>query len=232
MGKFLNVVVLLLLPMFIFTQIKIKPHLVKYSSEDSVIFQSIDINIVNEGNTDQKVWWKVKIGSDFPKQWDLFFYDNNITYVANFLTCPMGKPNTINANDSSIFVLNVLPNEKIGFGNVWLELYGDKEFTILLDSTSKEGFINIGKTTSLKETDYTKDISILPNPSESFFYIKGELESSKVVLFSSLGMRIPSQCIKGKTIDLSGYSDGLYFLYLYDEAGNILLTKKLMKIAG
>lgn len=69
--------------------------------------------------------------------------------------------------------------------------------------------------TALSTTDYffnDNKIEIFPNPTTHFVTIKTLKNIDNIALFNNLGQQINSVKITNNTIDLSGFSSGIYFV--------------------
>ena len=89
-----------------------------------------------------------------------------------------------------------------------------------------------GSTSSISEFDKNNIINISPNPSNGLFTLTLQNipnKNSEIEIFNSLGERINKDILntQTKTIDISGYSKGIYFLKISSEEK--YLFKKIIK---
>ena len=71
------------------------------------------------------------------------------------------------------------------------------------------------------------NIHIVPNPSSGIFHIESMANVKAVV--SGIDGKVVMTQINAKDIDLTNLSNGIYFIALFDDAGNKLLVDKLIK---
>ena len=69
--------------------------------------------------------------------------------------------------------------------------------------------------------------SINPNPSNGVFAISGLKAGSELVIFNAIGKRINIKISANNTIDLSNYPNGIYFVLIHTQDGEIS-SKKLI----
>lgn len=83
---------------------------------------------------------------------------------------------------------------------------------------------------SAQDLNDPSDILILPNPSSGLFFTKQKLEPTEITILNSYGQIVKTITPEDRktTIDLSQYSNGIYFLNFKYE-NNIQQTKKLIK---
>jgi Secretion system C-terminal sorting domain len=212
-------------------QLSIQPDSLAFCSIDSKNFQNIRLTIINNENTQQKIWWKVIRGNPFPSAWELFFSDLNREYNSNILKCPQSSPNIISPNDTAIFVLNILPNELKGIGNVWVELYNDKMFTNLVATTHQNGTIKIGGLTSEVETVYFSDIKVFPNPFTQELNIVSIVPLTYILIYDVMGKMVENiTYLKDEVLKLGSLPQGIYLLKAYSDSNSTVLIRKIIKL--
>ncbi|MBS1651703.1 MAG: T9SS type A sorting domain-containing protein [Bacteroidetes bacterium] len=73
-------------------------------------------------------------------------------------------------------------------------------------------------------------INISPNPSKGKFFIKNNTEAVKYIIYDILGKQISSDfLINENQINIDEYSNGIYFITLFNKNNNIILKQKLIK---
>jgi len=72
-----------------------------------------------------------------------------------------------------------------------------------------------------------EDVHIYPNPSHYTIYVKTSFSVDKVEFYNNLGIRI-DQIKNSKSLDISNYTSGIYFLKVY--SNNMSITKKIVKL--
>ncbi len=85
--------------------------------------------------------------------------------------------------------------------------------------------------TGIKEMDFSKTVSVYPNPSEGNYQLNMDYVNNTVVdITDVLGKTVATLKVKdSKTlIDLTDQPQGIYFLMIRDESGHVL-TKKIVK---
>lgn len=94
-------------------------------------------------------------------------------------------------------------------------------------SSGMKGMIVVEPTTGIEKNTRGEEISIYPNPAESFITIKNA-EASDVEVLDMLGHRIQSLNINAtnNTIDVNSWRSGVYFIRIKVEEG--LVTRKVV----
>lgn len=92
----------------------------------------------------------------------------------------------------------------------------DSEITVLYNGT-----------TGINEVSDPSDFSIYPNPTNGIAFVDG-IKNETVLVYNSLGAIMKEQ--KGEhAIDLSCFSEGIYFIRVINGNGKIVCAKKIMK---
>lgn len=82
------------------------------------------------------------------------------------------------------------------------------------------------------ELDISVELKLYPNPTVDLINIEVEhLNSGNFELRNVIGKKLVSGTITNKvtTINIQDYQEGLYLLSIYDDKGNRLITKKVLK---
>jgi hypothetical protein len=118
-------------------------------------------------------------------------------------------------------------------GQALIEVFGTNDCGDGTVSPALE--VTVANTFGIGETDLNVGVSIFPNPSNGTFNVKLSSESNEVVklsissmvgenIFSAEQINVDGEFIK--TIDLSNFAEGIYFLTI--ENNNKVLTEKIV----
>lgn len=105
--------------------------------------------------------------------------------------------------------------------NTWT--YSLDERTYALFSTGSVGVNEFRKV--------DRDIKIYPNPASDMVLISQELEYSKIKIFNSSGTLQSIEIANdNNSLDVSTYSNGLYFIHFFDESNSFIGSEKIIII--
>jgi Secretion system C-terminal sorting domain len=215
-------------------QITMESDSLVYYSTDSMSEYIFDINVINAGNKEQSVWWKIKRDSLFPAQWELFLCDVNLCYSSSVTQCPASKPSLLPANDTVVFMFHFNPEEIGGLGHTWIELYADKSFKTLLFSTSPNGVLNINRklTSSVVDVDAGQgDMIAYPNPVNQSINIETSSNYDKVVITDMFGKTVASEKYHDNgSYDCTNVQQGMYIVKIVDNDNKIVGWQKIVKL--
>lgn len=118
----------------------------------------------------------------------------------------------------NIFLVGAYSSSTISFGSITL---GNSSLVYNDAFVAKYG----ASTTNLNETNRTDNISVFPNPTSNSITINSHL-NSKVKIFNSLGEVVYDNVINSNNyiIEMTGYSNGIYFLQIDDANIKIIKT--------
>jgi hypothetical protein len=84
----------------------------------------------------------------------------------------------------------------------------------------------VGSITGIADPDYIKEqITIFPNPAKNIVSVKAPLPVS-IALIDVFGKVLTGS--QSNSIDISPYTNGLYFVCVRDRTGNLITTKKII----
>jgi hypothetical protein len=107
------------------------------------------------------------------------------------------------------------------------DIDGDGDIDLLITSESKISYFENLRILNVDENDLIY-FSIYPNPTSSNVHIQSKLNIVQIKVINNLGQVVLSN-INKKSIDLSSISQGLYFIKITDENGNLDFKKILKK---
>lgn len=91
----------------------------------------------------------------------------------------------------------------------------------------------IEKQTGIQDPHSMAQIRIFPNPSDGIFHLSGHRDDMKYQLISPAGIALDLVDVKQDgMIDISGYSEGIYYLQIIDPTGGMVSTRLLVKTTG
>jgi hypothetical protein len=185
------------------------------------------MTIKNTSSTDQIVHWQVNKDANTPSTWSIYVCDNNLCYSPSVIKNPANKPNTIAANSESIFKVYVNPGGTAGSAITSLSLFADAAHANFLVETDVNGVITAGSPNSTFHAQ-KDDISVYPNPTDSYFSLKNTSNVSKLVLFNVVGREVKRfNSIATNYFDVSDLNRGYYLVKAIDAKGKTLKTIKL-----
>lgn len=230
MPKNFAIAMLVFLSLVCKCQIEIIPNKIILDSDDSLGYFSSRHYIKNNSGTADTIWWKLKVGPNLPKEWELQFDDANQQYYPGLYTCPKSKPNIIDPSWVEIFAVNLTPNGQTGFVNVWLELYADKNFQNLVATTSQDGYIRIGNVTSETNQELNNQNKVYPNPCNSTLYLSNANDIHEVHIFNVLGEKQKHNFTRGQALDFSILPEGLYCVIGKDKNNKTLFKEIVIHV--
>ena len=104
---------------------------------------------------------------------------------------------------------------------------GGGTYYLTADGTNWDIFVlRLGTETGINESPYF-NFTIFPNPGNGIFFIKSEIQVTKIEVRNVLGETIYSSKVNSQdeSIDLSNQSNGVYFVRLFSEKG--IITKQI-----
>ncbi|MBK7096773.1 MAG: T9SS type A sorting domain-containing protein [Saprospiraceae bacterium] len=150
----------------------------------------------------------------------------------NIQKCGEIKISAIDLYEFRISIAKLLPDDKIFLGFWASERVDGKDYNYQYYYCFNS--VDLGITTKIEDINLlSKNIEIYPNPASDNIILSCEkTEAAYFELIDKLG-RIVSQektveC-EEKTVDISGFHSGLYFVRLMDESGIIVGTGKFVK---
>ena len=79
--------------------------------------------------------------------------------------------------------------------------------------------------TDVDEVDINHNVTVYPNPTSDFIYVKGD-DIQYVEIYNSVGQRVASRSINdSESINIAGFASGIYIARIVDREGNVATTK-------
>ncbi len=88
--------------------------------------------------------------------------------------------------------------------------------------------LNLVSTVGIEDLASLQNIEVYPNPTSTQLYIKSSIKYSTIKVINSVGQIVLNK-EAAASIDVSSFSNGLYFIKLYDEKGQLLKIGKFVK---
>jgi hypothetical protein len=179
-----------------------------------VIAPNADIKGTNESPSQPEPSTKgwVRFRAEIAKEQNII-YDtcyclaNTASIYFDSLSAIVTAPDVIIIGDSLCFVAN-------SFGNSYADTFCDE---------ASAPYAKVKLEQKKEESSFT----IYPNPFESSFQLKGDLENIKTLeVFNTLGQKLISQTNYNNAIHLDNYPDGLYFVRISTNSGQQVLRVK------
>ena len=190
-----------------------------------------DMNFLNDMvNTSQNInpsygylWWLNGKGSYMLPQTQVTFNTDLVPNAPDELFSALGK------NDQKIYILPSKNIVIIRMGNA----SGSSLFALSsFDNELWEMLNNVfcENPTSTDEL-LNDDIVLYPNPVNDWLHFKSEKIASSfhVKIFNSLGQEVKNQIVNSESINVADLSKGTYFIQIFDDKSNYLLTNKFYK---
>jgi hypothetical protein len=187
-----------------------------------------ELKVTNNGTANAQVWWKIN-KSNLPLAWQVYMCDSRQCYTPSVDATPQTKPNEIEPGKTQTWTLHLNPNEVVGSGKIFIQLFSDKTLKTLLAETDKEATIVADR--SLSTSNFaTSDIKVYPNPTDDFFTIKNDANIAKVMVYNIIGKEVESfKHYVGAVYNVSDYIRGIYIIKLVDAKGKTVRSIRLNK---
>ena len=197
------------------------------SIDDSRIDAKFDV--FNNSAGEAPFLWTVD-RADIPEEWQFTICDANLCYGEGTETCPPANPNFIGSGESVVGFFKVTLGHKgvQGVGHINFRLY-DAE-----DSSLEYGVLRIDYEiqggSSISDALVNTTVSIYPNPAANYFKVTNNSDVSTMNLFDFVGKKVQTYYHKtDASYDLTRFQKGIYYLSLYDNKGEVITTKRLIK---
>lgn len=188
-----------------------------------------DLAFSKSGDSTYTIFWKLdKNPATFDPAWELSICDLNQCYLPIVNSCPPNKPNLVSANNF-MFQIHFTANGAAGSSVVGLKLYGDKNFTQELYSTS----INISSSLSSTKDQNIANIKLYPNPVTDYFQVTNGYNVKKVVIYNIFGKEVKSLFhYNNAQHEVADLKPGMYVIKLLDDKNKVIKSLKLNKATG
>lgn len=207
-----------------FAQIKFLNEVIilndKVNSSDIHCFPEVK----NYGSGQAEFYWKLT-KPEFNSSWLSQVCDlNGICYQWN--VDKSNKVNKVPADSIRKMSFQLDPVGVVDSGRVVLNIYSDKDYTILLDSVSI--FLNISATSTVKHIRQTEtDITIYPNPTSDYFQFNSKSNIGKVEVYSMIGKKIKTYEKSQINYSTKDLRNGIYLIRAYDSKGQIIKVLRM-----
>ncbi len=186
-----------------------------------------DIKIKNTGNTKILFWWKLVKGSTIPREWSIFYCDNNLCYDSTTVMNPAKKPDTLQAGQEFTNMLHIDPNSFQGTGNFHIEFFGDAAKTQPLMSLDPKGVIT---TNTSAVIDQESKFVLSPNPTQNNFTISGIEDYTSIALYDMMGRRVLAfDKSNDHSYNIAGLSKGIYTVKIMSSASRVHRVRMMVK---
>lgn len=220
---------------FIFTikllsaQIVIEPSTLELTLNESAI-HVYNLVVSNKSNKDVNIWWILSKGSGFPSAWKTVMCDTELCYDQNADKADSRRPNLIKANSNITIKLDLIPGGVKGSTSMYVKLYDDKDFTNLVAQTKSTALVVADALLSTADAKNNEDLMIYPNPTDNFFFIKGDQNVARLAYYNLVSKEVRSDLhVKGQSHDISDLTKGVYFIRLMDSKNKLIRTIRLNK---
>jgi cyanophycinase-like exopeptidase len=176
-----------------------------------------------------------KVFGGFPTYDDnAYFIQANCTLANNPENCTSGQPLTWNRNNAALKVYQIKGDAA---GN---NSFNVNDWTTCNGGSWQNWYINNGVIsyslnaiapsclpTTIIESNNNSELQLYPNPVNNTLYILGNETLKHFFVYNSVGMMVAD----GKDlneIDLSAYSNGMYFVKIHLEGSNVIRVKKII----
>lgn len=171
---------------------------------------------------------------NLPTGWETKICDENLCYV-EFVNSNidaelmLNEPLILEPNSTSNLDVHFVPNGFTGVGKVEVEiaLASEPNRVIAIGEYNSE-VVTI--TTSTTQQATAKSIRIYPNPSGDYLTLSSKRNIARMVVYNMVGRAVRSFDVDDNNMyDISGLSNGIYLVSLYDRKGSIIKTLRVSK---
>jgi hypothetical protein len=187
--------------------------------------------LVNNGTESITFRWERKI-VDAPENWIFQTCDTNQCYEApvySNIQPGLNIPVTVGPGQSTPISVYATPKGEAGTASVIMEIADVNNTDVVLASGSFEF-----TATAVSDTEApvvaSKNITIFPNPSTSYFEVRGNEKFDRVVVYNIVGREVRSfNAAPNKRYNVNDLANGLYLVSFISNNKGVVRTLRLSK---
>jgi len=215
-----------------FGQLTITPDDISVEADLATTDAVAYFSVTNEGPQTAKFWWTLEV-DNAPTNWEYWVCDANLCYFAGRYLCPEDRPNEIPAGETNdAFAIHYNPQGNEGSGTVKLRLTQVYDGDTTTNLVEVDIALKAALTSSNENISELEEISVYPNPTSDFFFVKNGQDIEEIEILNMIGKKLKSEAHKpGKAhyitdLDLE---NGVYLVRMLDRNNKIQKVMKIFK---
>lgn len=192
---------------------------------------TVPLTIRNVSGNDLSTFWRIE-RVDVPEEWAFTICDSNTCFAEGkeFIE-EAGQENSFLAGqiiDTYSFKVN--PNLTDGIGDFDFVMFNPNDATEEYLRTPFVVTVTNCNILAVHDVDLVNKINIYPNPTTDVFNISNNEIVESVVVYNIVGKEIKSFAKSANgNYDVSGLSNGMYLIRMFDEDGDMIKVSRLSK---